>query len=97
MIQINKGAGSVTITGHAQYAPHGQDIVCSAVSTLVQVLIQSMEDLCTDEITYHLQPGRVEIKHGNLTANAQLLFDSFFIGCYMIAERYPLHVEVTKH
>ena len=97
MIQINKGAGSVTITGHAQYAPHGQDIVCSAVSVLVQTLIQSMEDLCTDEFSYHLQPGRTVIKHGNLTANAQLLFDSFFIGCYMIAERYPFHVEVTKH
>lgn len=77
MIQNNKGAGSVTITGHAQYVPHGQDIVCSAVSVLVQTLIQSMEDLCTDEFTYNLQPGRVEIKHGNLSATAHLLFDSF--------------------
>lgn len=97
MIVIKKAAGSVSITGHANYAPHGQDIVCAAISALVQTLIQSVEDLCTDTISYHLQPGTVEIKHGNLTKDAQLLLDSFFIGCYMIAERYPNHVEVTKH
>ena len=97
MILIKKAAGSVTITGHANYAPHGQDIVCAAISALVQTLIQSVEDLCTDTISYHLQPGSVEIKHGNLSANAQLLMDSFFIGVYMIADRYPKNVQVTKH
>ena len=97
MIVIKKAAGSVSITGHANYAPHGQDIVCAAISTLVQTLIQSVEDLCTDTISYHLQPGSVEIKHGNLTKDAQLLLDSFFIGVYMIANSYPNHVEVTKH
>lgn len=97
MITIDRCKGSVSIKGHAGYAPQGQDIVCAAVSVLVQTLIQSVEDLCTDEISYHLQPGSVEIKHGNLTANAQLLFDSFFIGCQMIANSYPIHVQVTRH
>lgn len=97
MIVIKKAAGSVSITGHANYAPHGQDIVCAAISALVQTLIQSIEDLCTDTISYHLQPGAVEIKYGNLTKDAQLLLDSFFIGVYMIANNYPNHVEVTKH
>jgi uncharacterized protein YsxB (DUF464 family) len=97
LIAITYNENSISIKGHAGYAPIGQDIVCAGISTLVQTLIQSIEDLCTDEITYHLQPGSVEIKHGNLSANAQLLVDSFFIGCYMIADRYTKHVQVTKH
>lgn len=97
MIVIEKAADSVSITGHANYAPHGQDIVCAAISTLVQTLIQSVEDLCTDQISYHLQPGKVEIKHGNLTKDAQLLLDSFFIGVYMIADKYPDNVRIEKH
>lgn len=96
MIVIEKAADSVSITGHANYAPHGQDIVCAAISALVQTLIQSAEDLCTDQISYHLQPGKVEIKHGNLTKDAQLLLDSFFIGVYMIADKYPNNVQVTR-
>jgi uncharacterized protein YsxB (DUF464 family) len=97
LIVVTRYDGGVSIKGHARYAEPGKDIVCAGVSALVQTLIQSIEDLCTDTISYHLQPGSVEIKHGNLSAKAQLLMDSFFIGCYMIAERYPNHVEVTKH
>lgn len=96
MIVIKKAAGSVSITGHANYAPHGQDIVCAAISALVQTLIQSIEDLCTDTISYHLQPGNVEIKHNPLSHEAQVLFDAFMIGVYMIADRYPKNVVVEK-
>ena len=97
MITVTRHSSGVTIEGHAGYAPRGQDVVCAAVSTLVQNLMQSLEDLCTDEISYHLKPGWVEIKHGTLSANAQLLMKSFFIGISMIANDYPDNVKLTKH
>jgi uncharacterized protein YsxB (DUF464 family) len=96
LITVTRYNGGVSIKGHAGYAPHGQDIVCAAVSTLVQTLIQSIEDLCTDTISYHLQPGNVEIKHDPLTHEAQVLLDAFMIGVYMIANRYPKYVVVEK-
>jgi uncharacterized protein YsxB (DUF464 family) len=96
MITVTRYSSGITIEGHAGYAPRGQDIVCAGISTLVQTLVQSFEDLCTDEITYHLKPGWVEIKHGELSAKAQVLVTSFFIGVYMIAERYPDHVKVIS-
>lgn len=97
MIVVTRCDSGITIEGHAGYAPRGQDIVCAGISTLVQTLIQSFEDLCTDEITYHLKPGWVEIKHGDLSAKGTVLVDSFFIGVYMIADRYSDHVKVVKN
>ena len=97
MIVITHSDSGITIEGHAGYAPRGQDIVCAGISTLVQTLLQSFEDLCTDEITYHLKPGWVEIKHGDLSAKGEVLVNSFFIGCYMIADKYPDHVKVNKN
>ena len=97
MIVVTRSSSGITIEGHAGYAPRGQDIVCAGISTLVQTLVQSFEDLCTDEITYHLKPGWVEIKHGDLSAKGQTLVNSFFIGVYMIADRYPDHVKVIKN
>lgn len=97
MIEISRSNCAITIKGHAGYAPRGQDIVCAGISTLVQTLVQSLEDLCADEISYHLKSGWVEIKHGNLSKAAQLLVDSFFIGVYMIADQYPDHVKVNKN
>lgn len=96
MVTVTRSSNGITMEGHAGYAPHGQDVVCAGISTLVQTLVQSFEDLCTDEITYHLRPGWVEIKHGDLSAKAIVLVNSFFIGVYMIAERYPDHVKVIN-
>ena len=41
MIEITREPGSITIQGHAQYAPSGADIVCAGVSALAFALIGS--------------------------------------------------------
>lgn len=86
----------ITIEGHANYAPPGQDIVCASVSTLVQVLIKCIEDMTDDKIEYSIQPGMVDIKFGNLSEKAQLLVSSFFIGAQMISEQYPNNVKIVQ-
>lgn len=94
MIVVNRYKEGLSIRGHAGYAQHGQDIVCAAVSTLTQALIRSIEGLTADTIQYDIKPGAVDIKHGNLSANAQLLIDSFFVGVQMVADSYPAYVRV---
>ena len=96
MIEITQYKYRVTITGHAGYAEHGHDIVCAGVSTLVQTLIQSLQKLTMAEIKYDMQPGKVDIIHGLLLADARTLMDAFFIGVNMIAEEYPQHVRVVQ-
>jgi uncharacterized protein YsxB (DUF464 family) len=95
MIEVKRSSNSISIQGHAQYAPHGQDVVCAAVSTLVQVLVFSISEMTTDEIQYDLQPGAVEIKYRNLSEKAQTLVDSFFIGIRMISHAYPSNVQIV--
>jgi uncharacterized protein YsxB (DUF464 family) len=87
----------ITLTGHADYTADGQDIVCAGVSSLIQTLIQSVEELTPDEIEYSMQPGTVDIKFRNLSERAQLLVDSFFVGMELISATYPDNVHVTKH
>ena len=97
MIVVTRSDSGITVEGHAGYAPRGQDIVCAGVSTLVQTLVESLEAFCADAISYSLKPGMVEIKFRDLSADADLLISSFFVGICMIAERYPDHVKVNKH
>ena len=94
MIVVNRHSNGITMSGHAGYAPHGQDIVCAGVSALVQTLIQSIEELTQDKIQYSMQPGTVDIKFGNLSEQAQLLVDSFFVGLRLIADEYPENVAI---
>lgn len=92
MIVITQHKNGLSIRGHAHYAEIGKDIVCAAVSTLAQTLIYSIEELTADKIEYVSTPGTVEIKHGDLSKDAQLLVDSFFVGVNMIADNYPANV-----
>lgn len=68
------------ITGHADLAPHGKDVVCAGVTTLMQTLIQSIADLTEDKIEYSVSPGRADIKYGNLSEKAKTLVDSFSLA-----------------
>lgn len=97
MIEVSRFDSGISIKGHAHYAEPGKDIVCAGVSTLVQNLIQSIEELTADQIQYSMQPGTVDIKFGNLSEHAQLLVSSFFVGIEMIASEYPDNLKLTKH
>ena len=96
MIVITRKDNDITIEGHANYAPIGQDIVCAGVSTLVQNLIQSIEILTSDTIKYDMKPGEVHINfEKSLSKQALILIDSFFIGVQAIAREYPNYVKIV--
>ena len=95
MTEVKQHSGGISVRGHAGFAPHGQDVVCAAVSTLVQNLVFSIEELTKDKIRYDIQPGAVEIRYGTLSEEAQLLVKSFFIGIRMIADSYPGNVRIV--
>ena len=77
------------MSGHANYAPQGYDIVCAGVTALAQTLVRSMEDLTEDAIEYDISPGMVDIKYKDLSEKSRTLVDSFFIGICMIADEFP--------
>lgn len=95
MITITVRDAYIRIEGHSGYAPPGTDIVCSAISTLTQTLISSMQALTKDTITYQLAPGDGQISYGSLSEAGKALVDSFFIGCSMVADAYPDHVQIV--
>ena len=45
MIEIHRSKDEIRLEGHAHYAEPGKDTVRAGVSTLVQTLIQSIEEL----------------------------------------------------
>lgn len=96
MIKITEGRGKIVITGHAGYAPHGQDIVCAAISAFTEALIASVEQLTDSGIKSDLRPGRAVIEYEDKAQDVKLLVESFFIGVSGIAAAYPENVEITR-
>ena len=96
MITVERYSDRITLRGHANYAEIGKDIVCSAVSVLVQTLVQSVETLTADRIEYNMQPGTVDIKFWCLSDPSKVLIDAFFIGIKGVAESCPACVKVNE-
>lgn len=96
MIVVNVQKDRITVSGHAEYAEPGKDIVCAAISTLTQVLIASVEELTAADIKHAVTSGYTDIVIEESTERAQVLIDSFLLGCQMVAEQYPDYVRVTK-
>ena len=95
MIAVWVRKDGIKISGHAGYAEAGKDIVCSAVTTLTQTLIRSLEDLARDKIQYEISSGRADIHYRNLSEEGKLLVDSFFIGICQIAYEFPENVRIV--
>lgn len=96
LIEIKRCMKRIHIRGHAGYAENGKDIVCAGVTALVQTLVMSVNDLTKDKLNYEISPGRANIDIGNLTEDARLLVDSFFIGVGLIADEFPDYVRIEN-
>lgn len=97
MITIKQNNNEISVQGHAEYAPKGYDIVCAAISSLTQALIVSLEQLTDAEITCEISAGNAVIRYMELPKDAQLLVDSFFIGCELVASEYPQQVWIISN
>ena len=84
--------------GHAGFAPKGQDIVCAAVSTLMQTLAYSVDVGDGGAVAAMDQGGGRNV----LTVQAaqgcdnNAKFEFAMDGLYLLAEQYPEHVRMIN-
>ena len=83
--------------GHAGYAPAGQDIVCAAVSCLMQTLAYSAaEDERTSSCIYQGKDGPVVSVQASDSVLMRDKFELVADGLDLLAEQYPENVSFKK-
>ena len=86
--------------GHALFAPHGQDIVCAAVSILGCTCVNAMESVCgiIPEITEN-DNGVLAFQLPEMNpadnAKAQILMGALRQGLSDLADAYPQYVRLS--
>jgi len=86
------------ISGHAGYAPHGEDIVCAAASFLAITVENSLELQLGVEGKVNVQEGRLSYElPSDLTEaqmqTAQTILRVFDTGFQNLAKEYPKFVQ----
>ena len=87
----------VTATGHASYAPQGQDIVCAAVSILLTTLAEMISQFhesnnaLLDEAD--LRSGKAHLRFALESAGEEAV-ETTVTGLKLIAASYPENCEL---
>ena len=93
---------TVEATGHSGYAEQGKDIVCSAVSTLMQNLangitevIKANAKIVVDEEIPHLSVTLAE-DDNNKCKYAQILMQTTILSLKEIANGYSKYIKIKE-
>ncbi len=78
--------------GHAEYAEHGKDIVCAAVSMLVINTINSFEKITKEpiQVKQNARTGRIEclFEQQPIKESSKVLMDSLVLGLRQVEKQY---------
>lgn len=94
MLTITIRKNGWEVEGHADYAPHGSDIVCSAISTLAQII--SMEIQSYADCDYIARSGflHFHIKDNLERTEVRALTRTFKNGVTLISKDFPEYVKI---
>ncbi len=90
MIQVKVRDSGITVTGHANTAPYGSDIVCAAVSAITQTLIEGLRYIANMDVSEAVSSGNICIKWQKLNDTGKALIDTWFLGICGVANAYPV-------
>lgn len=84
--------------GHARFAPHGEDIVCAAVSALLQALVLGLEQVVGIDTGWSRDDGQLAFRlpQGFDDPGARVLMQTICLSLRQIGQQYPEFVRVEE-
>lgn len=89
------------MSGHSGYAEAGKDIVCAAVSAIVQTAVLGLTDVVGLEVEYEQRPGKArcnlsEALSQDLREKANVILETMLCGLKSIEEGYGTYIKVEE-
>ena len=97
MIKIiyNESYTNLKITGHANYAKYGEDIVCASVSSIVETSINLAHEF-NDGIKYIDDQDKIEIINNTNDENVLKVLKNMIEMLKELEKQYPENVKISK-
>ncbi|MCS1351429.1 ribosomal-processing cysteine protease Prp [Mechercharimyces sp. CAU 1602] len=92
----------VLVTGHAEYAEYGSDIVCAAVSAVTIGLANACEELLgvpvhqDDDGDGHVDCRIPQTVDEEVVDSVRLLMEAMVSSLVSIAESYPTYIQLSN-
>ena len=84
-----------SVSGHAGYADAGQDVVCAAVSSAVQLTVNLLDALgCKPDVTIGSNVIRCKVKEADNTSDT--IFRQLKLHFEAVLEEFPKTINITN-
>ena len=95
-IQIRRKGRFVTVdvTGHADAAEHGRDVICAGVSTLVLTLCETLRSIDAYGFACTLNAGCAHIEFSE-SRRTRMAVKTVLCGFEMLAGSYPQYIALS--
>ncbi len=97
----DRGVSGLRVSGHADYAPEGEDIVCAAASVLITTCANAMESVAGIRplVRQSRQPAELSVALPSgfpreREHDARVILQTALRGFQDIAERYPQYLQI---
>ena len=96
MIKVQVNNQEIIITGHANFADYGKDIVCASASSIVITSINACIRLDDEYLEYQEKEGNITIKIHKDNENCALIIENMLKMLEELALTYPKNIEVRR-
>ncbi|MEG0177849.1 MAG: ribosomal-processing cysteine protease Prp [Anaerorhabdus sp.] len=84
------------IEGHAEYKPHGEDLVCAGVSSIAIGLLNACDQL-SDDCECSMNDNHISIVVNNIdNERTQIILQTGVIQLKTIHESYSAYIKLSK-
>jgi uncharacterized protein YsxB (DUF464 family) len=94
---------SLEASGHAKFKPRGSDIVCAAVSALMQTAVNSLEVVAGIQPIFEADAKSADMYvelprdlNEDQASKAEIIFQTVITGLQGIADGYPKNMKLLK-
>ena len=98
ILKSNDAITTIQAKGHSGYAVAGQDIVCSAVSTIMQTTLNGLLEVVKADVDYQIdeQIPFLRISVNEQDRQAQILMKGAYLALKQIADDYKNYIKIKE-
>lgn len=98
ILKCNDAICTIQAKGHSGYSVAGQDIVCCAVSTVMQTTLNGLLEVVKAKVDYqideHIPFMRITVDEKD--NSAQVLMKSAYLALKQIADEYKNYIKIKE-
>ena len=96
MIKVKKSNNQITVTGHANYAEYGKDIVCASASSIIITSINAALRIENSSLSYLEKKDKLTINILSDNKYVLLIIENMFAMLQELAITYKNNIKIEK-